>query len=144
MITANRSLLIAIFFALLPSSGLAQTTEPFSPGKVQITQIPDEFVDPETHLRVLHLSRFSTDYAGAVYFTYNTFSADSRLALIHAQYKDKWRYLYMFDLGSKTVTPLVTDRLTQNQVVVVKSGNRARRVHFQAHAPNGWIQAPQG
>ena len=38
--------------ALLPLLGMAQTTEPVFPGKVQSTQIPPEFNDPETHLRI--------------------------------------------------------------------------------------------
>lgn len=125
--TTTRSLFVA-FMALLPALGSAQTTEPFSPGKVQTEPIPDEFVDPQTHLRVLHLSRFKSNCAGVVYFTYNPFSADSRLALIDEQYKYKWRYLYTFDFASMTAAPLVTDRLTQNQVVVAKSGN----VYYQA------------
>lgn len=115
------ALLIA-FLAQTPHSASAQTKEPMLPGKVQTAPIPDEFVDPETGLRVVHLSRFPNDYSGVIYFTYNTFSPDSRLTLIDAQYKDKWRYLYTFDFGSMAVKPLVTDRLTLNQVVS-KSGN---------------------
>jgi len=117
----------------------AQSTEPFYPGKIQTATIPAEFTDPETHLRVLHLSRFPTNYGGVVYFTYNTFSADSRFALIDAQYKDKWRHLYAFDLGSMEVKPLVTDKLTQNQVVVAKSGN----VYYQADNA-AWVAPLKG
>jgi oligogalacturonide lyase len=125
---------IAAIVAWLASTVKAQSTAPAMPGKVQSAPIPDEFIDPETHLRVVHLSRFPNDYSGVIYFTYNTFSADSRLALIDAQFKDKWRYLYTFDFGSMTVKPLVTDRLTQNQVVAAKSGN----VYFEAdHA--AWV-----
>jgi oligogalacturonide lyase len=137
--TTTRLLLTATLFAWLRCLSMAQTTEPFMPNKVQSTPIPGEFTDPETHLRVLHLSRFPTDYAGVVYFTYNAFSADSRLALIDAQYKDKWRYLYTFDFGSMTAKPLVTDRLTQNQVVVEKSGN----VYFQANNA-AWVVPLKG
>jgi len=120
---AGHPILTAGLLALLPHLASAQSTTPFYPDKIQTTPIPDEFTDPETHLRVVHLSRFPTNYGGVEYFTYNTFSADSRLALIDAQYKDKWRYLYSFDLSSMTVAPLVTDRLTQSQVVAAKSGN---------------------
>src|SRR6185437_7722463 len=123
----TRALILAAC-AAFPCVGLAQTTAPFAPGSVQTTPIPAEFVDPATHARVVHLSRFPSNYAGIVYFTYNTFSADSKLALIDDQYKDKWRYLYTFDFTSMTAKPLVTDRLTQNQVVVAKSGN----VYFQS------------
>jgi len=101
----------------------AQTTEPFTPGKVQTTPIPPEFKDPETGLRIIHLSRFPTDYGSVIYFTYNTFSPDSNLTLVNAQFKDKWRYLYTFDLSAMTVKPLVTDKLTQSQVVAPKTGN---------------------
>lgn len=93
------------------------------PGRVQTSPIPDEFIDPETHLRVVHLSRFANDYSGVIYFTYNTFSADSRYALIDAQFADKWRYLYTFDFQESKVQPLVTDKLTYGQAVHPKSGN---------------------
>jgi hypothetical protein len=46
----------------IPSLVSAQTTAPAVPGKVQTAAIPDEFIDPETHLRVVHLSRFPNDY----------------------------------------------------------------------------------
>lgn len=121
--TLTRSILTAIWLALFSRLALAQTTDPFFPDKLQTTPIPDEFIDGETQLRVVHLSRFPTNYAGVIYFTYDSFSADSQLALIDAQYKSKWRYLYTFDFGSMTVAPLVTDRLTQNQVLAPKSGN---------------------
>jgi len=104
-------------------TGMAQTTAPFFPGKVQTTAIPEEYIDGETHLRVVHLSRFKTDYAGVIYFTNNTFPSDSRRALIDAQYKDKWRYLYTFDFEAMSVRPLVTNHLTNGQIVHPKSGN---------------------
>ncbi len=131
--------LAGAFLALVSFSASGQTEEAFFPGKVQTTPIPDEFTDPETHLRVLHLSRFPTNYGGVVYFTYNPFSADSRLALINAQYKEKWRYLYTFDFETKKVAPLVTDRLTQNQVVAAKSGN----VYFQDRSA-AWVIPMRG
>jgi len=119
-----------IFLSILSATTLltvgslyAQTTAPFAPGKVQTAPIPPEFKDPETGLRVVHLTRFPTDYGSVIYFTYNTFSPDSKLTLVNAQFKDKWRYLYTFDFGSMSVKPLVTDRLTQSQVVAPKSGN---------------------
>ena len=119
-----RTLLLSAVLALAPSlRASAQTTEPMMPGKVQTAPIPDEFTDPETHLHVLHLSRFPNDYSGVVYFTYNAFSPGSRLALIDHQFKDKWRYLYTYDFSSNRLSPLVTDRLTENQVVSPKSGN---------------------
>jgi oligogalacturonide lyase len=85
--------------------------------------IPDEFVDPETHLRVIHLSRFPNDRSGVIYFTYPSFTPDSRFALIDAQFDDKWRHLYSFDFQKQAVIPLETSRLTQDQVVAPKSGN---------------------
>ena len=115
--------LVCGVLALASSRSSAQTTQPALPGKVQTTPIPPEFVDPETKLRVVHLSRFTNDYASVIYFTYNTFSADSRYTLVNAQFKNKWRQLYSFDLESMSVTPLVTDRLTQSQIVGGKSGN---------------------
>jgi oligogalacturonide lyase len=86
-------------------------------------QIPDEFVDPQTHLRVVHLSRFPNDRSGVIYFTYPSFTQDSRFALIDEQFDDKWRHLYSFDFSNLTVKPLVTDRLTQDQVVAAKTGH---------------------
>jgi oligogalacturonide lyase len=115
--------ILALVLSILPGWAVAQTTQPALPGRVQTKPIPDEFIDPETKLRVIHLSRFPTDYASVIYFTYNTFSADSQFTLINAQFKDRWRYLYTFDLTSMKASPLVTDRLTQSQVVAAKSGN---------------------
>ena len=138
-VTLSHYLATAVLFAWFPRLGPAQSPEAVFPGKVQTNSIPGEFADPETHLRILHLSRFPANYAGVVYFTYNTFAADSRIALIDSQYKDKWRYLYTFDFGSMSVTPLVTDRLTQNQVVAAKSGN----VYFQA-GNAAWVVALKG
>ncbi|MFT3787928.1 MAG: oligogalacturonate lyase family protein [Tepidisphaeraceae bacterium] len=124
----KRTGLSVLLSLLAASTCLGQTTEPFVPGKVQTTPIPAEYVDPQTHLRVVHLSRYKTAYGSVVYFTYNPFSGDSRYALINDQYKDKWRYLYTYDFTSMTAKPLVTDRLTQNQVMVAKSGN----VYYQS------------
>jgi len=132
-------LLTSCVVGLLAGAGLAQTTEPVFSGKIQTTPIPAEYKDPETGLRIVHLSRFRSDYGSVIYFTYNTFSADSGVALINAQYKDKWRQLYTFDFGSMTVSALVTNRLTQNQVVVAKSGH----VYYQAdHAV--WVVPLKG
>jgi hypothetical protein len=85
--------------------------------------IPDEFTDPETHLRVVHLSRVPNDRSGVIYFTYRCITADSRLAMIDTQFADKWRHLYSFDFQTMKIAPLVTDRLTQDQVLAPKSGN---------------------
>ena len=90
---------------------------------VNPSKIPDEFVDPETHLRVVHLSRMPNDRSGVIYFTYPCITQDSRLALIDTQFDDKWRHLYSFDFQSLAVKPLVTDRLTQDQVMTPRSGN---------------------
>jgi oligogalacturonide lyase len=84
---------------------------------------PDEFVDPETHLRVVHLSRKPNARSGVIYFTYDSFTRDSRFALIDDQFDDKWRHLFNFDFQTMTQNPLVTDRLTQDQVVAPKTGN---------------------
>jgi oligogalacturonide lyase len=89
----------------------------------QPAAVPDEFVDPETHLRVVHLSRMPNDRSGVIYFTYPSFSADSRFALIDVQFDDKWRHLFNFDFQTMAVHPLVVDRMTQDQVVAPKSGN---------------------
>ena len=97
-------------------------------GVAHATAIPDEFFDPETHLRVVHLSRFPNNYSGVIYFNYPSFTQDSRLALIDQQYADKWRYLFSFDFETMAVKPLVVDKLTQNQVVASKSGN----LYYQA------------
>lgn len=127
---AMRGLAALLFVAawMAPSFANAQTAEPVYPDKIQPATIPPESCDPETGLRIVHLSRFPTDYGSVIYFTYNTFSEDSKLTLVNAQFKDKWRHLYAFDFASGKATPLVTDKLTQNQVVVAKSGN----VYFQA------------
>jgi oligogalacturonide lyase len=95
----------------------------FAPSGYAQTPIPDEFVDPETHLRVLHLSRIPNDRSGVIYFTYPSFTQDSRFGLIDTQFDDKWRHLYSFDFQRQSVQPLVTDRLTQDQVVAPASGN---------------------
>ena len=126
-ITHSFALVLPLTLAISPLLSTAQTTQPFLPGKVRTMPIPDEFVDPETHLRVVHLSRFANDYSGVIYFTYNTFSADSHLTLIDEQFKDKWRHLYTFDFASMSIAPLITDRLTQNQVVVARVGQRLFR-----------------
>jgi oligogalacturonide lyase len=104
----------------------AQTPPPS--GGATFSVIPDSFVDPETHLRVIHLSRMPNERSGVIYFTYPSFTQDSRLALIDVQFADKWRHLYAFDFVAMAVRPLVTDRLTQNQVVAPKTGN----LYYQA------------
>jgi oligogalacturonide lyase len=85
--------------------------------------IPDEFTDPQTHLRVVHLSRVANDRSGVIYFTYPCITADSRLALIDTQFEDKWRHLYSFDFQTMAIHPLVADRLTQDQVVAPATGH---------------------
>jgi oligogalacturonide lyase len=104
---------------LLCSSAIAQTTGPATTAPA----IPDEFIDPETHLRVLHLSRIPNDRSGVIYFTYPSITADSSLALIDAQYADKWRHLYSFNFNTQMLSPLVTNRLTADQVLAPKSGH---------------------
>jgi oligogalacturonide lyase len=97
-----------------------------SKSKAQTTAqavIPDEFTDPETHLRVVHLSRIPNDRSGVIYFTYPCITQDSQLALIDTQYADKWRHLYSFNFQTQAITPLVTDRLTQDQVLAPRSGH---------------------
>lgn len=128
-----RSILTTAVVMSVTSTLLGQTTEPYMPDRVQKTPVPAEFRDPETGLRVIHLSRFPNDYSGVIYFTNNCFSADSRLALIDAQFKDKWRHLYTFDFEKMAVKPLVTDKLTNGQVVG-KSGNV---YYFADHA--AWV-----
>lgn len=130
----SKSLMAVGFLAVSLSLASAQQEVPVFPGWEQKSTIPPEFRDPETGLRVVHLTRFPTNYGSVVYFHYNPFSPDSRLAFINAQYKDKWRHLYAFDFGTMEARPLVTDKLTQNQVVAEKSGN----LYFQAdHA--AWV-----
>lgn len=118
----------AVFFfgtlySLVSTRMFAQTTEPAIPGLVQSRPVPQEFRDPETGRRVIHLSRFPTNYGSVVYFHYNPFSPDSRFAVINDQFKGKWRKLYRFDFQTLEAKPLVTDRVTQNQVVAENSGN---------------------
>src|ERR1700722_14685862 len=72
--------------------------------------IPDEFTDPETGLRVVHVSRVPNDRSGVIYFTQNSVTSDSRRVLFHVQFQDKWRHLYTFDLRTHEVVPIVTDR----------------------------------
>jgi hypothetical protein len=62
-----RPLLLAAVFGFSAHVGIAQTTEPAFPDKVQTAPIPKEFRDPETGLRLLHLSRFPSNYASVVY-----------------------------------------------------------------------------
>ena len=112
-----KNLLIACIgaFVFFGSIAKSQTTAPAA--------IPDEFTDPETHLRVVHLSRIANDRSGVIYFTYPCITQDSQLALIDTQYADKWRHLYSFNFQTQAVTGLVTDRLTQDQVLAPRSGH---------------------
>lgn len=112
---------LAFLSFLLAIPTLAQVPTP-APA-TRPTPIPDEFKDPETGLRVLHLTRVPNDRSGVVYFTYDSFSADSRYALVDVQFADKWRYLYSFDFREMKLVPLETEHLTQNQVVCPKTGN---------------------
>jgi oligogalacturonide lyase len=98
---------------LIPMFALAQSTRP----------IPAEFTDPETHLRIVHLSTFPNARSGVIYFTYPSFTQDSQFALIDEQFDNKWRHLFSYDFKTQSVHPLVTDRLTQDQVVAPKTGN---------------------
>ena len=112
----NPLLLSLLGCVTLASAAAAQATRPAS-------AVPDSFVDPQTHLTVVHLSRVPNERSGVIYFTYPCFSADGRLALVDLQYADKWRQLYAFDFPTRGLRPIVTDRLTQDQVVAPKSGN---------------------
>jgi oligogalacturonide lyase len=78
--------------------------------------IPDQFLDPESGLRIVHVSRVPTDRSGVIYFTQNSITADSRRVLFHTQTDNAHRHLYTFDLQTHEVVPLVTDRMTANQV----------------------------
>jgi len=84
---------------------------------------PNAYIDPETHLTVLHLSTFPNARSGVIYFTYPSITQDSRYALIDEQFDDKWRHLYSYDFQTRSAKPLVTDRLTQDQVLAPRSGN---------------------
>ena len=106
-------ILIALVTLVFTGLASAQTTAP----------IPETFVDPETHLKIVHLSRFANQRSGVIYFTYPSFTQDSQIALIDEQFNDKWRHLYSFDFHANQVIPLVTDRLTQDQVVAPRSGS---------------------
>jgi oligogalacturonide lyase len=110
--------LCGIWVAAAALPGLARAAPPATRPAV-----PDEFVDPETHLRVVHLSRVPNDRSGVIYFTYPCVTQDSRLAVFDVQFPDKWRHLYTFDLQTQAVRPLVTDRLTQDQVLAPRSGH---------------------
>jgi oligogalacturonide lyase len=133
-------MLYKLSFCLLLLSALArgQTTAPALPNKVQTTPIPAEFKDPETGLRIVHLSRYPTDYGSVIYFTYNTFSPDSRYTLVNAQFKDKWRHLYCFDFDTMTTRPLETERPTQSQVV-----SKTGKVYYLADNA-AWVVPLQG
>ena len=85
--------------------------------------IPDEFNDPETGARIVHVSRVPNDRSGVIYFTQNSVTSDSRRVLFHVQFEEKWRHLYTFDLQTHEVVPIVTDRLTTNQDFSAKSNN---------------------
>ena len=85
--------------------------------------IPDEFRDPETGARIVHVSRLPNDRSGVIYFTEDSTTADSRRVLFHHQFEDKWRHLFTFDLKTAKITPLVTDRLTANQDFSPRTNN---------------------
>lgn len=114
---------IAMFLSPLSYSPvIAQAAAPAMSEQTKATVIPPEFKDPQTGLRVVHLSRYPTDYGSVIYFTYNTFTPDSRYTLVNDQMEGRWRYLYSFDFQTMTVKPLEVARKTQDQVVT-KSGN---------------------
>lgn len=137
MMTVSRRVLVAAASLCFGSGVMGQVATP-APSATRAA-VPGEYVDSETGMRVVHLSRVANDRAGVIYFTYPSFSADSRLALIDVQFADKWRYLYSFDFQTMGLVPLQTEVLTQNQVVAPKSGN----VYFQT-ATAAWVTSLKG
>jgi oligogalacturonide lyase len=91
-------------------------------------EIPDEFTDPETGLRIVHVSRVPNDRSGVIYFTQDCITADSQRVIFHVQFQEKWRHLYTFDLATQKVVPLVTDRLIYGAEFSSKNNN----VYYQA------------
>jgi oligogalacturonide lyase len=87
--------------------------------------IPDEFKDPGTGARMLHLSKIPNKESGVIYFTQPCITPDSRYAVV--RYLDSAAghtagYMYRYDFKTGELLKL-TDRLTKSQAFCPKSGN---------------------
>ena len=87
--------------------------------------IPDEFKDPDTGARILHLSKVPNPASGVIYFTQASTTPDSRYTLV--RYLDPKSghtagLMYRYDFKTGELRQL-TDRMTKNQVLVPASGN---------------------
>ena len=124
-IPMNKYLLSAacIAAALLPHPGHAQTDPPASAPAANT--IADEYNDPDTGARVLHLSKGIDGPAGVIYFTQACITPDGRYALVRNLAPTAGHtagLMYRYDFKTGDVVKL-TDRMTRNQVMVPKSGN---------------------
>jgi len=87
--------------------------------------IPDEFKDPDTGARMLHLSRTANDASTVIYFTQPCITPDSRYVIVRYQDDPSGHtagFLYRFDLQTQEFVKL-TDRVTRFQVLDPGSGN---------------------
>jgi len=96
-----------------------------SPIPASTTPIPDEFKDPDTGARMLHLSKLPNDASGVIYFTQPDSTPDSRYTLV--RYLDipaghTAGFMYRYDFKTAELVKL-TDKITKNQWLVPKSGN---------------------
>jgi oligogalacturonide lyase len=118
-------------FAALIAAGIllhplhAQTDPPASAPAAASTSTPDDYNDPETGARILHLSKNISNPAGVIYFTQACITPDSRYALVRelvptAGHTAGLMYRYDFKTGNLVK---LTDRMTKNQVMVPASGN---------------------
>jgi oligogalacturonide lyase len=87
--------------------------------------IPDEFKDPDTGARIIHLSKIPNPASGVIYFTQACTTPDSRYTLVRyldvkSGHTAGFMYRYDFKIGELRK---LTDLLTKNQVLVPASGN---------------------
>jgi oligogalacturonide lyase len=121
----NKILLSAacIAAALLPHPCRAQADPPAS--APASSAIPDEYNDPDTGARILHLSKGIDGPAGVIYFTQACISPDGRYALVRNLVPTAGHtagLMYRYDFKTGNVVKL-TDRMTKNQGMAAKSGN---------------------
>lgn len=87
--------------------------------------LPEEFKDPDTGAKIIHLSKVPNPASGVIYFTQAATTADSRYTLVRylevsAGHTAGIMYRYDFQTGELLK---LTDRMTKNQVLVPASGN---------------------
>jgi oligogalacturonide lyase len=86
---------------------------------------PDEFKDPDTGARIIHLSKIPNPASGVIYFTQACTTPDSRYTLVRyldASAGHTAGLMYRYDFKTGELTKL-TDLMTKNQVLVPSSGN---------------------